>query len=431
MAIRFDAVIVGGGPAGLSAALVLAQAGVKVAVIERGDYAGAKNMFGGVIYHEPTDWVVPGFASEAPLERRIGHHEYWFLDERSALKIAYEDAAWREKPNAWSVMRAKFDAWFAGKVEKAGAQVITQTTVVDLLRDGRTIRGVVTSRPEGEVEAPLVLIAQGVNALLVEKAGLGRDWRADEVVLGVKEVIQLPKGAIEERFGLTEGEGTAVEMLGGEATAGLMGSAFLYTNSDTVSIGTAVLLSHLREQGENPNRLLERIKAHPSVAPLLKGGEMREYSAHLIPEGGYRAMPRLYGNGVLVAGDSAAMVNAVTMEGTDLAMVSGKLAGETMLEALEKGDFTERTLSRYRDRLEDSFVFRDLKQFSRVGTFFADNRQYFDFYPRLANGVARQLFTVDLRPKAEHVRGLLDQIRGRRSLWRIGMDLVRGWRALA
>jgi electron transfer flavoprotein-quinone oxidoreductase len=431
MAIRFDAVIVGGGPAGLSAAWVLAQAGVKVAVVERGDYAGAKNMFGGVIYHEPTEWVIPGFAAEAPLERKIGHHEYWFLDEHSALKVAYEDAGWREAPNAWSVLRAKFDAWFAGKVEKAGARVITQTTAVDVLRHGRAIRGVVTSRPDGEIEAPVVLIAQGVNALLVQKAGLGRDWQADEVVLGVKEVIQLPKGVIEERFGLAENEGTAVEMMGGLATGGSMGSAFLYTNADSVSIGTAVLLSDLRARRENPNHLLEKVKAHPSVAPLLKGGELREYSAHLIPEGGYRAMPRLYGDGVLVAGDSAAMVNAVTMEGTDLAMVSGKLAGQTILEALEKGDFSEKTLSRYRDRLEDSFVLRDLKQFSRVGTFFSRNEQYFDFYPRLANRVARQLFTVDLRPKAEHVRGLLDQIRGERSLWRVGLDLVRAWRALA
>ena len=181
---------------------------------------------------------------------------------------------------------------------------------------------------------------------------------------------------------------------------GKLGLGFLYTNENSVSIGLGITLNELTEHRQTPYELLEELKKHPAIAPLIKGGELLEYSAHLIPEGGYKKVPQLYANGVMIAGDAGMLVNNLHWEGTNLAMVSGKLAGETAILAIQKEEYGEELLIRYQEKLEDSFVLKDLKAYRYLMDVAHDRRaSFFDYYFREINGFFEMFTSVDSIPK--------------------------------
>jgi len=170
-----------------------------------------------------------------------------------------------------------------------------------IIRDGK-VAGVRTGRQDGDLYADVVVLCDGVHSFLVKKAGLqSREIEPHEVALAVKEIIALPPEVIQERFNVGEGQGVTVELYG-DVTQGMGGYGFIYTNRESLSVGVGALLSHLMRTKITPYALLEHVKQHPLVQPLIAGGQVVEYLAHAIPEGGYKAMPRLYGDGVLVAG---------------------------------------------------------------------------------------------------------------------------------
>ena len=221
-----------------------------------------------------------------------------------------------------TIIRARFDRWFSEQVKAAGALVICETTVTALLKNdaGRVI-GVRTERAQGDILADCVILADGANALLGERAGLRPRVSVEHLALAVKEVLFLPKETIEARFNIAGSQGVVIE-IAGNITHGMVGTGFLYTNKDSIAVGIGCMLADMKRQRLTPAQLLEGLKQHPSVRPLLDGAEMKEYAAHLIPEGGYTALPRLYGDGWLVVGDSAGFVNGVHREGSNLAMTS-------------------------------------------------------------------------------------------------------------
>ena len=316
---RYDAIVVGGGPAGVSAAITMAREGLEVILIERGRFAGAKNFFGGVMYTRALAEVLPDFqARKPPWERPVTEQGYWMLAPGSVVRFMHASQAYRQDPaDAYTVLRARFDPWFAQQAVDLGALVVPKTTVVALIEDadGRVI-GVRTDRPAGEVFAPIVILAEGVNNLLTQRHGLAKaDLPPRFVALSVKQYIGLPAKEVSARFGLAgTQEGLAIDIFG-DATLGLPGTAFLYTDKAGISIGVGMLLEEFVKHGLPPYAVLERFKRHPIVAPYLEGGEALEYGAHLIPEQGYDRMPELVADGVLVAGDAAGMVSPMTAGG--------------------------------------------------------------------------------------------------------------------
>ncbi len=430
---KFDVIVVGAGPAGIAAALTLAKAGTDVIVIERGIAPGSKNMMGGVLYSKMLNDLVPKFWEEAPIERHIAEEHFWFTSKGSAFKVAYRGERFTKEPyNAFSVLRAKFDPWFAKKAEEAGAMIIPETTVTDVIRKGKQIVGISTDRAEGDLYADVVIAADGAVSMVSKKAGLQEDkpFPPEHLVVGCKEVIALPKGVIEERFHLTEKSGVSIDIFG-DVLQGMAGFGFLYTNLDTISIGHGILLSELMETKIKPYDVLDSIKQHPCIAPLIRDGEVKEYAAKMIPEGGYYAMPRLYGPGILVAGDAAMMTNAAHGEGSNLAMEAGKLAGEAALHALKAKDFSAKRLSLYENLLKKSFVMPDLRKSRNVARFLAKEGDIMATYPDIINALAERFITVDGNTKKEHQKRMMLDVLRRRSVFRLIGDGWKMFRAFA
>ncbi|MBN1249166.1 MAG: NAD(P)-binding protein [Anaerolineae bacterium] len=432
--IEFDAVVVGAGLAGSAAAMVMAREGLNVALIERGRQPGGKNYFGGAIYTHAIGEVLPDYMDKRPpFERPVTEAGFWFLSETGLTRMTVQGGKLEaEPPDAYITLRANFDTWWAQQAQEAGAFLISKTSVTDFIRkESGEVIGVVTDRPEGEIYTPVVIICEGVNNILTQKLGLiNRDLEPAQIALAFKQVISLPAETIQARFGLKdEKQGLAVSVLG-DVSLGLPGMGFVYTNKASVSVGLGVMLDVLAEHLLRPYDILQRYLQHPAIAPLVAGGQLLEYGAHLIPEGGYRAMPKLYTNGAMVAGDAAAMVNALHWEGTNMAIIAGKKAAETAIEAHSRGDFSERVTSRYEDRLKEGFILQDLKQYRGFSKFLENHPQFMDVYPNFINDAIGQFFTAYGKPKRELFKGMLSGLTNRRSLIKAAGDIVSMARAV-
>lgn len=403
---KTDVIVVGAGPAGIACAITVARAGKQVVLIERGKFSGSKNMFGGAIYAQPTREIFPDFEKTAPIERKTVEHKYALLGEDDGTVISY-----RENSNenvSYSVIRGKFDRWMADEAQKEGVILVEETVVRDLILEGGYVKGVKT-----ELEtyyADIVVLADGVNSLLARQIGMRNRLNPEDVALSVKEVIKLPEEVINDRFNLESSDGCIYEIFGGPML-GILGLGFMYTNKNSVSIGLGVTLSDLIEKGLRPYELLDKLKAHPQIAFLLKGGELLEYSAHLIPEGGYKKIPKLIGNGVMICGDAAMFVNNMHWEGTNLAIISGKLAGETAVVALGKQDFSETGLSHYMEKLENSFVIKDLRTYKDLMSGIGEREQEFlGYYPQKINEFFKMFSTTDSIPKRKKYHKFIKSI---------------------
>ncbi|HEX9401268.1 MAG TPA: FAD-dependent oxidoreductase [Anaeromyxobacter sp.] len=402
----FQAIVVGAGPAGSSAALALARAGVDVALVERGARPGEKNMFGGILHRMPAlERVFPDFWDRAPLQRHIVKKVVTFMTPGRSLNVEYETESFDRTPyNGYTIHRPSFDAWLAGEAVAAGATLITRTTVDDVLLEGGKVAGIRVLRGQGELRAPVVVAADGVLSFTAARAGLRRPRHdPSHLALGVKALLELPKEVIDDRFGLVRDQGASREFLG--CTGAVHGGGFVYTNYDSISVGVVVHLGSLRESGKTPYDLLNGFLGQPQVAKLVRGARLLEYSAHLIPEGGWDMMPELVGDGIVVAGDAAGFCYAKgpNLEGINLAAHSGTLAGEAVAEAVLAKDPSAGALQGYRRKLEESFVLQDLEKFRRAPRLLEIDRLYQD-YPELICDFMDRMYRIDGQPK----QGLVD-----------------------
>lgn len=430
-----DVVVVGAGPAGSCAALVLARAGLSVVLLERGPFPGSKNMYGGVVYPRILDELIPRWWETAPVQRWVTRRSTMVLTDTQALTIDYRTDAWGKPPyNGATAYRPDFDAWLAGEAEAAGAQLVCSTTAVGLLRDaaGR-VTGVRTDRPDGDLTARLVIACDGVNSFLAKEAGLYGEVDAANYTVGVKETLALPKDVIDERFGVRDREGADIEILGG--TSGVNGGGFVYTNLDTIAVGVVLKLPKLAAQGKRPEEIIARLKAHPAIAPLVEGAQLKEYSAHVIPEAGLSMMPKLATDGMLVAGDAAALCLAagIWLEGVNFAMASGMYAGEAAVAALRSTPAgsvaSSAALAGYQERLENSFVLQDHRRLKGVPSLVLSDRVQHQ-YPGLVAGIAERMFRVDNPQPKPGLRRILFEERKRAGIrWRdLAKDAWAGMR---
>lgn len=430
----FDVAIVGAGPAGISAACTLADAGVKTIVFERGEYPGAKNVSGGVLYGHDLARIIPDYAErDCPIERNIVESRICYLSGEGGYSLAYRDSIFsgERKYNAFTVGRARFDRWFAEQAREKGALIVPGTVVVDLLRDEHGfVVGVVTGREQGEVRARITLLADGINSPLASSTGFRAEPRAEQVALAVKEIIELPAEVIEQRFGVSSGDGVTMEILG-EITGGMDGVAAIYTNHGSLSLSIGANLADFASRQVKPYELIEAFKQHPVVAPLIADGQVREYMAHWLAEGGYDAIPGLYGDGYLIAGDSAMLFNTLHREGNNMAMASGKMAAETIIEVVGRGDNSRKGLSGYGDRLAGSYVIRDLKKYRRLGGFLHQRKEIYNELPRLASFAAREMLTVNGVSKKQKQKIIVDTFRRQKmSIFRLLRLFWRMWRVV-
>ncbi|CFY03034.1 FAD dependent oxidoreductase [Syntrophomonas zehnderi OL-4] len=396
----FDAIVVGGGLAGLAAAYTIADAGLEVLLLERGDYSGAKNVTGGRLYLNPVREMFPDLWEKAPLERFIAHEELSIMDKERSITVRYDGAELVQAPyQSYSILRGKFDRWFAKQAEKKGVAIVNKNRVDDLIIENGKVEGV---RAGGEdLTAHVVVACDGVLSLLAEKAGLRKPGVPQDHAVGFKEIIELDRTTIEDRFNL-EGDEGAARLFMGEVTRGKFGGGFLYTNKESVSLGIVVGIKDLMEEPmvQAPD-LLDAFKLRPEIARLIKGGETSEYSAHVIPEGGYNSLSKLYGSGILLAGDAAgfSMNIGVTVRGMEYALASGYYAAQAVIKAKEADNFESETLAVYEKLLNESFVMTDFKNFKDAPRVM-ENPRFFQHYPQLAGNVMKDLYEVPAGSKA-------------------------------
>ena len=427
---RFDAIVVGAGCAGSTAAYVLASAGKSVLLVERGNYPGSKNMTGGRLYSHSLKKIFPDFEKDAPLERRITHEKISLVSEESIFTIDFSGECLRvEGEDSYSVLRGPFDQWLASKAEDAGAMLLPGITVDDLIvRDGR-VCGIVAAGEE--MEAAVTILCDGANSLLIEKAGLASGKpEPSEMAVCAKEVIQLSEEKINDRFGVTSGEGTAW-MFAGDCTDGHFGGMFLYTNKDSISIGVVAGMDEASKGRISVPQMLEDFKNRKEIAPLIDGGTLVEYSGHLVPEGGLKSMPKLFSDGVMVAGDAAFQcVNlGYSVRGMDFAITAGEEAAHAAIAALEAGDTSASGLSSYQSRLEGTYVLEDMKNFQEFPAYMEWNHRIFDAYPQMVSDIMESLFRVDGKPQ-DRIKDKVMRPVKKIGIMQLAKDAVRGVKAL-
>jgi electron transfer flavoprotein-quinone oxidoreductase len=396
---KIDVVIVGAGLSGLACAYKLAEKDMQVIVVERGDFPGSKNVTGGRLYTMPIKEMVGDILEGAPFERKIVRERWSLLGDGNSIGIDLASERFRKEDHSFSILRATFDRWLSDRLMEKGVFVIPKYRVDDLLWEDGHIAGVKAGQEE--IYAHVVVAADGVLSFMGEKAGLKPKMSPHNYAVGIKEIIELPEEKINDRFNVDPGEGVAHLFLG-DVTKGLFGGGFLYTNKESVSLGIVVGIKALMESKQNleAHALMDIFKERYELKTLIKDGRLSEYSAHVIPEGGFGGISKLYGNGIILTGDAAgfALNMGVTVRGMEFAIASGIMAAETIIQAKEANDFSEKSLARYETRLKETFVLKDLQTCKDMPVFL-DNESFFAFYPRCFPDLVEKVMWFGQGPK--------------------------------
>ena len=393
---KFDVVVVGAGPAGSAAAYMLARAGFKVLMVERGRGAGTKELFGGKIYAPPLREVWPSLDKEAPIHRWVNRERISLVSGDRVTTVEFKLG----RGVAFTTYLTEMARWMAGKAVEAGAILVDEVRVDEIVAEGGRVVGI-RSGPD-TIRADVVVDAEGVNRMLLEKLGLAEKISPDQVALGVKEVINVGKKAIEERLQLGENEGMAW-LIAGDVTQGIPGGGFIYTMKDTIALGLVVHIGKAYEaarrgelEGTLP-QMLEKLRTHPFFSRIWGDADVLEYGAHMTIEGGLRFMPKkLYTDGLVVVGDAAGLLlnTGYTIRGVDYAVYSGKLAAEAIIEAFNNGGPTAENLSVYEHKLKSSFIYKELVRHSGIIKVMEDPL-FFTKLPAIVNSVMAKLFEAD------------------------------------
>jgi electron-transferring-flavoprotein dehydrogenase len=372
-----DVLIVGGGPAGMSAALRLSQLQkerggepLAIAVLEKAREVGAHSLSGAVLDPSALSQLIPDFAAKgAPLSTEVHHEAVYFLTERGKLRAPIIPPPLRNHGN-YIISLSRFVKWLGGLVESEGIDVFTGFPASDVIFEGDKVAGVRTGdrgigkhgekkptfEPGVEIRAKVTIVTDGVRGnltkLLIDRLKLDAGRQPQLYAIGIKELWELPQDRI--------APGTVMHTLGYPLKTEEFGGAFVYAMPDgLVSLGLVSGLSY-RDPMFDPHLAFQRLKQHPLMASLLDGGRLVRYGAKALPEGGWHTIPRVYADGLLIAGDAGAFVNSMRLKGIHLAMRTGMLAAETAFDAVRAGDVSSARLRQYEQAIESSDVRREL-----------------------------------------------------------------------
>ena len=386
---EFDSIVIGAGPAGSSAAYNLAKKGFKVLLVEKGRFPGSKNMFGGRVYSKPLEEIYPNFIKEAPIQR-------WVTKERKSLVKDGESFSMNfdgKESTSFVCYLSELSDWMAKKAVNEGAKLITEITVDNLLLEDGCVKGIIVG--DESIRSNVVIDAEGVNHLLLERAGIVKKLMPSDVAIGVKQTIKMSNQEIDMKFGLKEKEGLSWVLMG-DITNGIPGGAFVYTNNGAVSIGSVLLLKQAVESiNENVSRIAEGIRLHPIINKYVGDNSIIEYSAHLIPEN-MQVMAKQNIDGLMVVGDAGGFLLNLgyTYRGVDFSAYSGYLAAQAFEKAHGEGDYSNKLLGEYNLLLKKSFMVKQLNKFNKV-TKIMESEKIVQRYPELINNLARNMFLLE------------------------------------
>jgi electron-transferring-flavoprotein dehydrogenase len=375
--LEVDVLIVGGGPAGMSAALRLAQLQkekggepLAIAVLEKAREAGAHMLSGAVLDPSTLEDLVPDFKDKgAPLATEVRRDDIYFLTRTVKLRLPITPPFFRNHGN-YIISLNKFVKWLAGLVEAEGIDIFTGFAATEVLYEKDAVAGVRTGdrgidkhgqkkstfEPGVDIRARVTIFTDGVRGnltkALVRRLGLD-DGRSPSIyAIGIKELWEVPAGRIEP--------GRVVHTMGYPLKMEEFGGGFMYSMPDNlVSLGLVSGLDY-KDPMFDPHVAFQHLKRHPLIASVLEGATLVRYGAKALPEGGWYTIPKLYAPGALIAGDAAGFMNSARLKGIHLAMRSGMLAAETAFEAVRKADTSEAALKAYDDRVNASAIRKEL-----------------------------------------------------------------------
>ena len=385
-----DVVIIGGGPAGMACALRLSQlidehnashpdsqlSKDNIYVLEKAREIGQHCLSGALLDPRSMHELLPGFESEAPIDAEVTKESVYFLNKDKARKFPIVPPPLRDHGN-YVISINKFVKWLGQKVEEAGITVFTGFAGSELLfeddsRDPELARvtGVRTDdkgvdkqgqpkanfEPGYDLRAKITILAEGTRGncakQLIERLELEDFYHAQTYGVGIKELWEIPAGRV--------AKGEVIYTVGYPLTTREYGGAWIYGISDTqISIGYVTGLDY-EDPRTDPHHVFQDFKEHPLARRLLEGGKMIRYGAKTLPYGGWLTMPRIYGNGWMILGDSASFLNSQRLKGIHLAIKSGMLAAETAFDALLSGNSSADTLSEYKAAVDTSWIKEEL-----------------------------------------------------------------------
>jgi electron-transferring-flavoprotein dehydrogenase len=379
-AVEMDVLFVGAGPAGLAGAIELARlveaddsiGHIEIGVIEKAGSLGEHNLSGAVVNPRVFRELFPDVpVDKLPFREKVKGEAVYLLTEGKGIRIPTPPTM-RNHGN-YSASICEIVRWMGERAEAAGINVFTGFPVDSLLVEDQRVIGVRTT-PSGlnrdgsesaeyqeptDLTAKVTVIAEGTRGSLAQA---WQEWQnvgsanPQIFALGVKEVWQV-KQPLER----------VIHTLGWPLPTDAFGGSFIYPQGpNEVAIGLVVGLDY-QASNLDVHELLQRMKLHPLVKPILDGGSLLEWGAKTIPEGGWYALPeRRHGDGVMIVGDAAGFVDVPSLKGIHYAMQSGIYAARTAFEALKKGDTSAAALAGYATLVHESYIATDLQRTRNV-----------------------------------------------------------------